>query len=161
MKRFVLLILVFVSTVGLQHVFGQQELANIYLAKTSIAGGTPDGGTSTTRAYTFVAKQKLEMVHVLYEEKALILKKGDTLVINLNSFEPYSRNILNQNDNEVKYEKPKPQKQFDAYFRKNKYYVNTRMDKEFEFARTYKVKGKKHIAQVKTKVDSEQQHAAP
>jgi len=138
---------------------GQDQLINTYTTKSSIAGGTPDSGTSTTVQYTFVAKKKLTLLNIEDNERPIILEKNDTIRINYNTFVGYNFGLTDD------YEDPPtiqiPNQTFKVYEYRSKKYVTVKMMEELKKALQYEFKGEKFQAICKETIDKSNYSAAP
>ncbi|MFT5819133.1 MAG: hypothetical protein ACI8ZM_000356 [Crocinitomix sp.] len=151
-----LLILTFLMFCGYTAV-AQNELKNILLSKSQMAGGTESSGVSTTLTYTFVSSKTVKMMHIKFEEKPLMLAAKDTLVIFFITHNSYGGSLGGppvQGQYEEKIS-------FSSYYRSGAYRLSVNTELEFIRAATYRYKKKKHIAKRKTEVDFEQHNYAP
>ncbi len=141
------------------NVSGQDHLINTYTTKSSIAGGTPDSGTSTTLQYTFVAKKKLTLINIEDEKGPIVLQKNDTIRINYSTYSAYNFGITNDFEDPPKIKVAKSK--FKAYAFRNQQYVTVKMKEELEQALQYEFKDEKFQAICKEKIDESNYSAAP
>ena len=155
MKTLLIFSLLVISTVAVS----QKELENTYISQNSVHGGTEDGGISILTRYTFIARNSIKLMNVINSEGDLILEKGDSIIINVQSFESYSSQDIQQNEKEL--EQAVSKEKFKVLEYKNVKYINISNPKELPLVLTYKIKKKKFIATCKSEIDQAHTSYAP
>ncbi|NOQ71072.1 MAG: hypothetical protein GQ574_03660 [Crocinitomix sp.] len=151
-----LLILVLFMLAGVT-VMAQNELKNITLGKSQMAGGTESSGITTTLTYTFISNEAVKMLHIQFKEKPLMLDAKDTIVIFFITHSPYGGSLGGPPVHGVYEDKTS----FSAYYRNGSYRVSVNTELEFKRAATYRYKKKKYIAKRKTEIDFDNYNYAP
>lgn len=155
MRIFIVSILIILSS----PVLSQAELINSFVQQSSVYGGMEDGGISTITQYTFIANAPITMVNIKSDSGNLKLKKGDSLIINLSSYQPYQ-------DSETLVETPNESSLiFDTQFSLTIYagtgYVNIDLQLQLPFVLTYQFNDVEHIAICKSEIDQRNVAYAP
>jgi len=145
---------------GVQISIAQSHFENIYATSTTTYSGVEDGGVSSSIAYTYIAKTDLTLPHVSFEGHPLKLTKGDRVIFNGSRYQPYQmeNEIFEDSTTQIDYH---IQKKF--YARKNNgiYYVGIPFDKNWAYARKYRIKMKTYTADFKKEFDVAREYAMP
>lgn len=150
MKQFLLFIsLLTIVNFG----FAQNQLVSYFNSYSEVHGGMEDGGISRNESYFFKVNAKITLLDIYVYEKQLVLKKGDTLVINVGKFTPYNTNKIElSNGSKSINEKPAEvifMKRFDVHQVGRIYYAN--VHHTYVWDKTLKYQHKKETYVVKTK----------
>ncbi|HIA37378.1 MAG TPA: hypothetical protein EYN89_11765 [Flavobacteriales bacterium] len=156
MRKYSLILFAFLVNYS---VLAQDELVNVFSTTLVFYDGPSIGGVARSECYTFVAQKNILLSFVYFEDEALGLKKGDTLIVKRTQYTPYSSPTkIDQRD------EPIPliaEDKFDASFYNNIYFVNISMEIIWTKAITYLYRGKSYAATTKDKFDVSYNHAAP
>lgn len=139
--------------------FAQDELINVSATGYAMYGGMEDSGVSRSYKYVFVAQKDIEMVNVLLDSTKLQLQKGDSLVVNLNTFEPYNSRLLDDHD-EHEFVQAPTNIYFAQAYRRQLYIVNIAVV-DWSILLQYVYKRIRYTAVKKESLDAYQSHYAP
>ena len=137
----------------------QEELINTFIRQSSVAGGTPYGGTSITTSYTFIAQDKIVLPNIETETGNLVLEKGDSIIVHLSSFEPYQKSeLVQEHQAEVL---PIYKSKFTITNYMDIKYINISHEIELTLVITYLYKKEEFIAAIKAEIDQINRAYAP
>lgn len=136
--------------------FNQTELVNVYSSYSKVHGGTEDGGISGSERYVFLANRTVVLTNLKFDNKDITLTKKDSLVVIVETYEPYAQPMLGRIDS-AKIKSPKAPKVEDyAKVTKqgNTYYVVVPYPNIWNGKLDYNFKGKKFTALKKLEFDN-------
>lgn len=144
----------------------QNQLVSYFNSYSEVYGGMEDGGISRIESYHFQVNATITLLDIYVKDKNLILHKGDTLVINIGKFIPYTNNNprLLEDGGEVKELKlnEPPAKELYKVFQKGQvYFATIQFDYIWDGTLRYKHKRQTLFAKVKEGFDSGNKAYAP
>lgn len=156
-------ILIFCFALLSQVMWGQNQLINIVSYYSEVLGGTEDGGISRNEGYVFVAQSTVEICDITNHGEKIILKKGDSLIVNVTSYTPYPRYPVDSTriPGEAKLPEPKKEDRFSVNKAGSVYYVNVHYAYDWPGTITYSHRKKKFTAKIKEGFDYGHTDAAP
>ncbi|MBI3134024.1 MAG: hypothetical protein HYZ14_05045 [Bacteroidetes bacterium] len=157
MKQFFILIYL---TVGFA--FAQNDLVNTYSSYSEVYGGMEDSGIQRTESYIFVANSTLKIPAIKFEENGITLQKGDTLLVAVNSFKPYTNStVLPDSVTVVQSVTPRVTENFTAIKYGTIYFVQVNYPAFWNGEIEYHKQKKKYTAKIKTGFDAGNTEYAP
>lgn len=143
----------------------QDHLVSYYNFYSEVHGGMEDGGVSRTEAYYFKVNATITLHEIYYDDKRLVLQKGDTLVINVGLFTAYHNDYDKlDSSKQGKQEEPKELPEKDRYtiYQANRiFYANLQYPTKWNGTVTYSYKNKTYIAKAKEGFDGGNTEYAP
>jgi len=126
--------------------------------------GTEDGGVSKNKSYTFVAKADIVLPNVLYHYKPMKVMKGDSVIFQSSSYQPYNQPALEpivDTTNNAKDQSVQQEKKYEANKVGDHVYVFFTWSEDWSLARTYLYNNEKFVAVMKEEFDRVEEHFAP
>jgi len=134
----------------------QKELVNMYNYFSEVHGGMEDSGVSRIESFVFVAYATIEIKEIIYEGQRIYLKKGDSIVVHVNSFIAYNNvtsNTLDVNRTESKITEIKIEDRYKVLKVGRIYYVNVQYPYVWPGTIIYVCKKNLHVAKMKEGFD--------
>jgi hypothetical protein len=160
-------ILFFISAISiLQFGLAQNQLVSYFNSYSEVHGGMEDSGISRHESYFFKVNATITLLDIYYNEKSLILRKGDTLVINVGRYLPYNSTIPNvisaDQKSQAENQKEIPvQARYQVFQKGRCYYANVQSPFIWDGTVNYKCKKKSFTAKAKEGFDSGNTSYAP
>jgi hypothetical protein len=163
MKQFFLFSLLITT---LNFGFAQNQLVSYFNSYSEVYGGMEDGGISRTESFYFHVNATITLLDIYVNDKNLILHKGDTLVINIGKFTPYSNNSIQlreeeQEEKELILNEPPAKELYKVFQRGQVYYATIQFDYIWDGTVRYKYKRQTIRAKAKEGFDSGNEAYAP
>lgn len=136
----------------------QDQLKNTFSSWHEMHGGMEDSGTERTESYVFVAKKKVKIKDIYFQDKEIELKANDSIQINIHLFTPYNSLVA---DKGIKQNDPELKKRFNVVKKNHTYYANAVYPYNWPKKLEYTYKKKKYSVIAKEKFDTGNSDYAP